>query len=181
MKDFSLCHHQSCKPNDSACQQLTPTAKLWNILALLTEEKILMKRPGFSDRSQKSSYRLKNKTKQNPKPKSNCLWFPGSSKELQNSCSSFELSLKIVSWFCSISSWNSCARDTFFLLHHVESSFPGQGSNPCALQSKCGISTTGPPGKAPEIHFLCAFIEDFLEVTDGWKWCVCSICKKTYL
>ena len=32
----------------------------------------------------------------------------------------------------------------------VESKFPNQGLNPCPLQWKPGVLTTGPPGKSPE-------------------------------
>ena len=38
----------------------------------------------------------------------------------------------------------------FFLAWHVGSSFPNQGSNPCPLQWKHGILTTGPSGKPME-------------------------------
>ena len=39
---------------------------------------------------------------------------------------------------------------SFYWLHHVfaGSYFPDQGSNPCSLQWKHGILTTGPPGKS---------------------------------
>ena len=36
----------------------------------------------------------------------------------------------------------------FFFLCHLESQFPDQGSNPCFLQWKRGILTTGPPGNS---------------------------------
>ena len=32
---------------------------------------------------------------------------------------------------------------------HVGSWFPDQGSNPCPVQWKCRVLTTGPPGKSP--------------------------------
>ena len=31
---------------------------------------------------------------------------------------------------------------------HTGSEFPDQGSNLCPLQWKCGVLTTGPPGKS---------------------------------
>ena len=34
-----------------------------------------------------------------------------------------------------------------------ESWLPGQGLNPCLLQWKCGVLTTGPPGKSQEVNF----------------------------
>ena len=37
---------------------------------------------------------------------------------------------------------------------HVGSSFPDLGSNPCPLQWKQGVLTTGPPGKSPVIVFI---------------------------
>ena len=33
-------------------------------------------------------------------------------------------------------------------MRHVGSYFPNQGSNPCTLCWKCGVLTTGPPGKS---------------------------------
>ena len=37
---------------------------------------------------------------------------------------------------------------------HVGSSFPDQGPNPCSLQWKRGVLTTGPPANSPETGFL---------------------------
>ena len=52
----------------------------------------------------------------------------------------------------------------FFLIlghtaQHVGSQFPNQGSNPCSLQWKRGVLTTGPPGKSLKAtleHLECA-------------------------
>ena len=40
----------------------------------------------------------------------------------------------------------------FFAALHSFQNFPGQWSNPCPLQWKCGILTTGPPAKS--LHFF---------------------------
>ena len=37
---------------------------------------------------------------------------------------------------------------------HVGSQFPYQGSNPCLLQWKCGVLTTGSPGNSPGLFSL---------------------------
>ena len=36
-----------------------------------------------------------------------------------------------------------------YAARHVGSQFPDQGLNPCPLHWKCGVLTTGPPGKSP--------------------------------
>ena len=49
---------------------------------------------------------------------------------------------------------------TFFFAHatqHVESQFPGQGLNPCPLQCKHGVLTTGLPGKSHKSHLIMLY------------------------
>ena len=35
--------------------------------------------------------------------------------------------------------------------------FLDQGSNPCPLQWKCRVLTTGPPGKSPSLFLKCSY------------------------
>ena len=42
---------------------------------------------------------------------------------------------------------------SLFFLRHVGSWFPGQEWNRCPLQWKCGVLTTGPPGKTQGCQF----------------------------
>ena len=71
--------------------------------------------------------------------------------------------LGLLFYFCEKCHWNfgrDCIKfayclgeyGLFFFGHAVRlagSWFPGQGLNPDPLQWKCGILTTGPPGKSP--------------------------------
>ena len=47
---------------------------------------------------------------------------------------------------------------SFFFLPHAGSQFPNQGSNPCPLQWKFRVLTTGPPGNSQD---LCLFNSKF--------------------
>ena len=44
--------------------------------------------------------------------------------------------------------------------------FPDQGSNPCPLQWKCRVLTTGPPGKSQQYKNIVT-VEDNLRKTDN--------------
>ena len=50
---------------------------------------------------------------------------------------------------------------------HAGSSFPNQGWNPCPLQWKCGILTTGPPGKSLNHPLINPPLRLFVTVEPG--------------
>lgn len=102
---FPLCHHQSRKPNGSACQQLIPTAELWNIHAPLTEENILTEKAWIQW--------PKSKIVTGRKKKSIFCYSLLAAKNSRIAVLFLNFFWKIVSWFYGISFRSSSARYTF--------------------------------------------------------------------
>ena len=57
----------------------------------------------------------------------------------------------------------------FLAAWHVGSYFPNQGSNPCPLQWKYGVLTTGPPGKSLSRFLIWPFFHGTAQ--PSIKWC----------
>ena len=58
----------------------------------------------------------------------------------------------------------------FFNQSNIMQDLSSQGSDPCPLQWKCRVLTTGPPGKSQSLWFFCNRPEGFLQSSSHCSW-----------
>ena len=126
-----------------------------------TRSRMPQLRPGTAWMKEKKRKKGREGGRKERKNKKKVWWVYG---ESHTSCSQDKTQNKPHKFPCPLKlpptnlEWSASLFGLFFFFGrialHVGPYFPDQGSNPCALQWKHGVLTTGPPGKSQSLPFI---------------------------